>query len=93
MDTDTAITKVKVQYCPLCGYKSKKKFATLLEHGGDWLCENCDERVKAYVLLKGEDVREFQYKEERVEKEYTGIPLPISMLLGIVLLIIFVIIF
>lgn len=53
-----------IQYCPLCGYKSQKKFDDYMEDGGDWVCENCHERVEAYLLELEQDAPEDELTEE-----------------------------
>lgn len=47
-----------IRFCPLCGYESTKEFSDHMDNGGDWVCENCNEFVEAYVLSTDDEEEE-----------------------------------
>lgn len=76
---DLEVVQDLIRFCPLCGYESTKEFNDYIASGGDWVCENCDEIVEAYLLPIDEDEDE----EGQEEEHYSS-----TLLLWLVLVII-----
>lgn len=76
-----------IRYCPICGFESTKNFDNYMEGGGDWVCEDCDYRVEAYILPPFEEAEEEE--EESSKENHFTFPSSFFTLLGIFLFIYF----
>lgn len=81
--------KNPVHYCPLCGHQSIKDFEHEDEcgYGGEWICEQCDERVEAFLLLReGDRIFEEDQEDRFNEKKGMSVSVPIILILMIIVI-------
>lgn len=80
--------EVLIHFCPVCRFESTKPIdvGQVFDHGGAWICEQCDEYVEAFVLP---NYHKDTYQENTENKRTPYSFMPILIILLILLIALF----
>lgn len=77
--------EVLIHFCPVCRFESTKPIDVqqVFDHGGPWICEQCDEYVEAFVLP---DYHKDRYREDSENNRSHHSFIPVLVILFIILI-------